>query len=1403
MKKIKKLLLGGLAILIGLFFALGNYKSVFGSAEETTTRTLHEQTKIYGSEELQEPGYPNGERYANYLNDLPTITVLTHGLEGDASHWSNTGEAEFAYNSHSLIAKIGNVLGNELTLYYAKGISATSFDLYKLSLTDYNTQNRKVSRIDDVSQHIVLVYQSWDNLAGNFDEYEAFEYVIDSISLQYKQLTGKLPRLNLVGHSRGGITNIMYATEHIYNVDAIYSMGTPYSGSVLGQIDYMFNLLTEASAGATDIMDPVKNKAIRNAWNTAFNASSANINIKAFGAMTSIGMVREFLNDCANDPDYADSISDAMDLLNFVVDVTESIPLFTDIILNFVEGVAAIANAFDLNAYDILLSQISDKLTGNITYEEGRQIINLVKVVSFELNNPDGFVIMDDLFIDTNSQLGYGFEDGEEYKGFKRYVKIFGADDYSENRSVPSQPAVVHNLETMNTVYTRIISTELRYGTMLDNVIQLQEDSSQAVSFKDGQAFSFTASFSGNRSITAIQANIELNVYNQYGCLAKLAEGNGTLNYELKEGQEYLIVISSSMPISTTFSISFIDIISLGENFVSFNASNKEVIKLSFSENYYYELTCLENGAVFQLYDEDLNELETLYSGSIRIENGGEKAVYVSISLPQTITKNVIVSCEKQRDVSFITYSNEEIPSYTAYNDEYNDLPNLLQRGYTFGGWWFNSYCSGEQTTIENLATSNQANVVLYAKWTPIIYTIFYIENGGIEIENDTYTIQQSVRLNSNVSRAGYIFKGWYNNPLFEGTPIEIIQQNNTGDLTFYAKWVQETYLVSFDLNAMQADDQVISLRLNGQDFLQSQKSVNYGQIFVLPIPSVKGFTFEGWYIENTQITTALGESLLSYLYESDLTVKAKWSRDSYTIKIVQDQVASQYKWLISGGISTTQAEIAYSVNLCPNCMVTELREGDLSILYREGYKYKCLKTANGDVACWTNLDVNLSDGAEYIIYASYEAEEYTITFVNHKAGTTVVKTYGFNQDIDLSAVQYGGYVFEGWFISGSNNTFEYLKMPDLTVNKEDNGGVTLEGKYSLISYDITYVLNEGEFKANTNIPEIYTVESVPFFLPIPDSTRQHFEFKGWYTSADFSGSVVERIQEYEIGNKTYYAKWERIKHNITYANLTFQGQTAVVIVDHMLYDYAPTTYEQGVGLSLKQITAFYQPESPYTPHLVFIGWYLDMNFSNKAENITQNDTSDFVFYAKWRYDFNSGGRIGNYTITDDTDRFGQPYDQFIIGLNTITYDGKTLYENLKSIGITHLYFKLKVELYEVNKGYQRIYVYGDLNGTIDISNGKRQISHMGSTLGKTSAVYTFLFEVNLDKVRNCNYVYVRYSAAGEDSDTWVTPQSYFEVSYGVETSDLIAEEFTWEYQDKYPNDEPEINNPNEHIIMN
>lgn len=329
MRKLKsKFFVSIVVVAFVLSFVFVNYQqSVKVNAE--SANNLHTITKISSKTETN-----------------PTITVLTHGLGSHSYYWSNRydyvpaepgEENHIVYNEYSLINKMYLKFNGQMSLYVVNGditeieseADIYDFDLVKYSHDDYlnDREGKTVSMLDDVSKHIVMVFNSDEPYRNNEKVYEEFHYVLDNIALQYKQLTGVLPRFNLVGHSRGGITNIMYATEHPYNVASIYSMGAPYNGSKLGEIDLLMDSMGYIDAdgvlkpGAASIMDKEGNKAIRDAWNQSVsNYLDANINVVAFGSITSISLVSAMISDVKNNTEkYGNSYADIVDAAEVIV----------------------------------------------------------------------------------------------------------------------------------------------------------------------------------------------------------------------------------------------------------------------------------------------------------------------------------------------------------------------------------------------------------------------------------------------------------------------------------------------------------------------------------------------------------------------------------------------------------------------------------------------------------------------------------------------------------------------------------------------------------------------------------------------------------------------------------------------------------------------------------------------------------------------------------------------------------------------------------------------------------------------------------------------------------------------------------------------------------------------------
>lgn len=200
-------------------------------------------------------------------NIEPSITVLTHGLGGNPSHWSNDNVTQaISYDTESIIEKIrGLDVGNTevYVIQHEKDvIPANSFKIVKLnidSVTGSYSPHAVNFSSTNLSKKVVVIYKASDEKQHNITDYLELDYIIDFFSYKYYLDYHYIPKVNLIGHSRGGLSNIQYVNEHPYNIDSVFSIDTPYFGSEFGQMTALMNLIelsdTINSCGGQDILD--------------------------------------------------------------------------------------------------------------------------------------------------------------------------------------------------------------------------------------------------------------------------------------------------------------------------------------------------------------------------------------------------------------------------------------------------------------------------------------------------------------------------------------------------------------------------------------------------------------------------------------------------------------------------------------------------------------------------------------------------------------------------------------------------------------------------------------------------------------------------------------------------------------------------------------------------------------------------------------------------------------------------------------------------------------------------------------------------------------------------------------------------------------------------------------------
>ena len=386
----------------------------------------------------------------------------------------------------------------------------------------------------------------------------------------------------------------------------------------------------------------------------------------------------------------------------------------------------------------------------------------------------------------------------------------------------------------------------------------------------------------------------------------------------------------------------------------------------------------------------------------------------------------------------------------------------------------------------------------------------------------------------------------------------------------------------------------------------------------------------------------------------------------------------------------------------------------------------------------------------------------FTATFINGEEPS--VQSFNYFDGITLPTPTKGSFEFLGW------------ETEDGTVY---DGGDTIKN----ISKNITFTAQWSELYTVTLIsPQHNTTYSEEWIGPIgyqftlPTLTYGNYQVVSW--------GPYEVGSTYTItGKADLIAVWEGRHYNIYYRNLTFLGKTASVLWNYESGNYAPTEYEYGVGLNLSNIVAFWQPDGPYFPHLVFLGWYTNTSFTTEMTSIPTTSNRSIYLYAKWRYDVGNPSRMGTYTINNADPLEQEFYDQRFLGLNS-----DNLWQELKNIGITSLTFNFKMRSW--GEGTQYVYVYSE-NGT--------QLRSASFESTSSSYVHSTQFTISLDELGACSCIYIRYQASSykhmifwTKSHYWYNDYIYMEMAYVVNASDIIPDpndsttDFTWHYQDPF-----------------
>ena len=520
-------------------------------------------------------------------------------------------------------------------------------------------------------------------------------------------------------------------------------------------------------------------------------------------------------------------------------------------------------------------------------------------------------------------------------------------------------------------------------------------------------------------------------------------------------------------------------------------------------------------------------------------------------------------SCRRGYTVDFETNGGEpQIEEITVRPNKVVAEPTAPSKeGHTFDGWFLDVDFSQKY----DFNTKVKNDFTLYAKWNVNSYTINFNSNGGTEIEASTYAYGSTIKAPTAPTKTGYQFDAWYTDEAFSNR-FDWNSKMPAKNLTLYAKWVANTYEVTF-----------ISL---GVELSNLTQTVEHGKNVAVPQEVERiGYSFDGWYLGsakydfNTPVTkdielsavwkinsytfsfdTVGGSEIADVVYEYNATIvrpenptktgytfagwmsgnevfsfanakmpannlelTAVWTANDYVITFNKNNV------LATGTVANIDAKYDANVNIAANAFALT------------GYTFKEWNTkADGTgTAYQPNQSVSkLAASGIVELYAIWEVNSYSVSFdANGGTGTMAAQsfTYGVAANLTANTFTKVGYTFDGWATS-ANGTKVYNNEASYTTGAEN---VTLYAIWKANSYTVTFNANGG---VNTMAAQsfVYDTENN---LNTNQFTLTGSTFAGWATSAN--GEVVytngQKVKNLATsGNVELFAVWEKIDYTLT-----------------------------------------------------------------------------------------------------------------------------------------------------------------------------------------------------------------------------------------------------------------------------
>ncbi|MGE7694313.1 InlB B-repeat-containing protein [Lysinibacillus sp. NPDC094177] len=577
------------------------------------------------------------------------------------------------------------------------------------------------------------------------------------------------------------------------------------------------------------------------------------------------------------------------------------------------------------------------------------------------------------------------------------------------------------------------------------------------------------------------------------------------------------------------------------------------------------------------------------------------------------------------------------------------------KEGYTFDDWYMTNTF---QVIFDFNNTKITKDTTIYAKWSPIQYTVSFDSGGGSTVAGQTFNHGEKATKPADPTKAGSTFAGWYTTNTFE-TPFDFENTAITKETTVYAKWTPVQYTVSFN---------------SGGGSAVADQTINHGEKVSKPAePSKAGYALDGWYVDNTLFDFA------NTTITQNTTILAKW-------------IANKCKINFDSNGGTNVPDVTTNYNTTIEAPTAPTKEG---YTFEGWYKESELTNA------WNFTTDKVKDITT--LYAKWNPKQYTVSFEVYGGSAVTSQTINHGEKVSKPvAPTKEDHTFFNWYLENTFNTLYDYENTTIIKN------TTIFAKWTPNEYKVSFDSKGGSSVAEQNVKYNETAK-----LPTPP-TKEGYTFVGWY--ADPSDNTAYDFERIIKSNVTLYAKWVEKEYNVTfdvndgstinsekvkygnkvtkptnptkagykfagwYTDREFQNLfdfNSNINADTTLYaKWIPNKYKVSFnvdgGSDVESQTINHgekvaKPVAPTKEGYTLDGWYVNNTLFNFADTAITQDTT---ILAKWKpnknkisFDSNGGADVPD-VITN--------YDTIIEAPNAPTKEGYTFGGWYKESGLTN-----------------------------------------------------------------------------------------------------------------------------------